>query len=393
MIVNPPQKVIMDSMPKILFLEPFYGGSHKTFADQFIAHSPWPVTLETLPARFWKWRMRGAALHFSETVQNPEEYDLLITCGLLSLGDLKMLWGDRCPPAVLYLHETQLSYPLQEGEAFDYQFGFTDITSALAADRILFNSEFHLTEFFNTLPGFIKKMPDTVPKWIIEKIRRKSDVVYPGVHMSFNSHSRLDKKQPESTESEKRPPVIVWNHRWEFDKNPDAFFNALIHAENEGADFELIILGEHYRRIPKAFNRGLKALESKIIHSGYVQSREEYKSWLRKGDLVLSTAFQENYGISIIEAVLSGCRPLLPNRLSYPELVPDTYHDRILYDSNEDLNQKLLNLLQTPEKIPLPELADHFKHHQMKHNINRFFEHINEMFKHKSSIADGGITQ
>ena len=135
---------------KILFLEPFYGGSHKSFADGLIKHSKHSYKLITLPARFWKWRMRGASLHFSKKIKEIGGYDLLFVTDLMSLSDLKALLGPDCPPAVVYFHENQLSYPLPEGESMDYQFGFTDITTALCADRIVFNSRFHREEFLET---------------------------------------------------------------------------------------------------------------------------------------------------------------------------------------------------------------------------------------------------
>ncbi|MFO7645973.1 MAG: DUF3524 domain-containing protein [Desulfosarcina sp.] len=46
---------------KFLCLEPFFGGSHREFAQGWVAHSRHCIDLLTLPARFWKWRMRGAA--------------------------------------------------------------------------------------------------------------------------------------------------------------------------------------------------------------------------------------------------------------------------------------------------------------------------------------------
>ena len=49
------------SILNILFLEPFYGGSHREFADGLVQHSRQRIELHTLPARFWRWRMRGAA--------------------------------------------------------------------------------------------------------------------------------------------------------------------------------------------------------------------------------------------------------------------------------------------------------------------------------------------
>jgi hypothetical protein len=47
-----------------LFLEPFFGGSHREFARGLVAHSRHQIDLLPLPARFWKLRMRGAALYF-----------------------------------------------------------------------------------------------------------------------------------------------------------------------------------------------------------------------------------------------------------------------------------------------------------------------------------------
>ena len=50
-------------------------------------HSRHDVELHTLPARFWKWRMRGAALHFARAVAAPEDYDLLLATDLMGVAD------------------------------------------------------------------------------------------------------------------------------------------------------------------------------------------------------------------------------------------------------------------------------------------------------------------
>jgi len=67
---------------------------------------------------------------------------------------------------------------------------------------------------------------------------------------------------------------------------------------------------------------------------------------LKRGDIIISTANQENYGISVIEAILAGCFPLLPNRLSYPELIPGQYHSEYLYNGDEDLKKKIKKVLK-----------------------------------------------
>ena len=164
--------------------------------------------------------MRGAALYFAKKIPSLESYDALITTDLMSLSDYKTLSPGVCPPALVYFHENQLTYPLAPGERMDYQFGFTDITTALAADSVLFNSRTHCDAFFSHLPGFLKMMPEYRPNWVVDQIRSKADVLYPGCRFPANGLGGAD------TPGEV-PPLIIWNHRWEFDKNPDDFFSAL----------------------------------------------------------------------------------------------------------------------------------------------------------------------
>ena len=137
----------MTTQLKFLFLEAFFGGSHREFAEGLISHSRYRIDLVTLPARFWKWRMRGAALYFVKKVSSLDKYHGLITTDLMSLADFKALSNGICPPALVYFHENQFTYPLAPGERMDYQFGFTDITTALASDRVIFNSQTHRDAF------------------------------------------------------------------------------------------------------------------------------------------------------------------------------------------------------------------------------------------------------
>ena len=53
-------------------------------------------------------------------------------------------------------------------------------------------------------------------------------------------------------------------------------------------------------------------------------SKGEYYSLLGKSKAIVSYALQENFGFGVAEAVYLGCKPVLPNRLVYPELYPNT---------------------------------------------------------------------
>ncbi len=326
---------------RFLFIEPFYGGSHRDFADGLIGHSHHDIHLLTLPARFWKWRMRGAALYFTQVIDDLRAYDGIITSAMMSLADFTALCDGRRPPTLVYFHENQLTYPLAPGERMDMQFGFTDISTALCADRVLFNSRFHFDQFFATLPDFIRKMPEFKPRWVIDDIRKKARVEHPGC--------RFDADMEDPAPWPAGPPLVVWNHRWEFDKNPETFFSALDRVDRMGIDFRLALLGENYKVRPKAFVDARSRFGEKIVQYGFVESREDYYEWLKKGTVVVSTANQENFGISIIEAIRHGCLPLLPNRLAYPEILPKEFHKDFLYRDEDELVEKLVSLFRRPK--------------------------------------------
>jgi len=332
-------------MARVLFLNPFHGGSHKAFAEGWAKHSRHELTLQTLPARFWKWRMRGAALHFAHKVADPGAYDALVVTDLMSLSDLKALWGEACPPALAYFHENQLSYPLPPGETIDYQFGFTDITTCLAARRVLFNSRFQHDAFFERLPGFLGMMPEFQPRWAIEAIRARAGVLHPGVDFGAGRDAPAPSGALPSRGGADGPPLIIWNHRWEFDKNPAAFFAALDAALARGREFRLALLGENFQVVPKEFEAARDRYGARIVHYGYVEDRAAYLDWLRRGDVVISTADQENFGMAVVEAIASGCLPLLPRRLAYPEVLPEEFHAACLYSDAADLRARLEALL------------------------------------------------
>jgi glycosyltransferase involved in cell wall biosynthesis len=172
----------------------------------------------------------------------------------------------------------------------------------------------------------------------VDAIRAKSGVLYPGCSFPAEDVAPIENGKTQ-------PPLIIWNHRWEFDKNPECFFDALEALIRQGVDFRLALLGENCQTVPKAFIRARKRYGPRILQYGYVANRSAYLEWLKRGAIVVSTAQQENFGIAVIEAARFGCFPLLPDRLVYPEVVPALYHPHVLYQDQEDLVARLHRLI------------------------------------------------
>jgi glycosyltransferase involved in cell wall biosynthesis len=321
----------------VWLIEPYYTGSHQSWADGYQAHSHHNVRLLTLPGRFWKWRMQGGAVTLARRAQaQDEEPDLILASDMLNLPLFLALSSGRyrTTPVALYFHENQLTYPLQPGEKRDLHFGFINFASALRADRVFFNSSYHLEAFFEELPRLLKHFPDYNELWAVDALRGKSQVLPLGLDLAH-----FDACRPEQPTT--RRPLILWNHRWEYDKDPESFFRAIYVLADEGLDFGLVLLGESFRCQPEEFLKARQRLPEHIVHFGYAEDALTYGRLLWEADIVVSTALHEFFGVAIVEACYCGCFPILPRRLSYPELVPTVYHNACLYDDFDGLLSRL----------------------------------------------------
>ncbi len=301
---------------RILVLEPYYGGSHRSFLDG-LKRLPFEFEFMTLPARKWKWRMRLAAPYYAGKMHEPgRRFDRILCSAFVDVAAFRGLapaWV-REVPILTYFHENQFAYPVQVADERDFHFALTNMTTALASDRLAFNSSYNLNSFLEGIEGLLKKSHDLKLEPPCEIICAKSRVLPPAIDFS----------DIDGAEAPDRgfPPVILWNHRWEYDKNPELFFSTLFELDREGIDFRLVVLGKSFKREPGIFEEVKNRLSHRLLHIGYVRSRMDYARWLKHGDIAVSTARHEFFGIAMIEAVRAGCRPLVPRRLSYPELFP-----------------------------------------------------------------------
>ncbi len=318
----------------VWLVEPYHTGSHKAWAEGYRAHSRHRVRLLTLPGRFWKWRMQGGAVTLARMAREiAETPDLILASDMLNLPVFLALAGRRLAhlPIVFYFHENQLTYPLQPGEKRDLHYGFINFVSALRADLVLFNSAYHRDAWFAELPRLLKHFPDYNELWAVDLLRRKSQVLPLGLDLR-----RLDAFRPPQLKPTTRP-LLLWNHRWEYDKDPETFFRAVYALAEEGVEFGLIILGESFRNRPEEFLTARERLADRIVHFGYAPDLETYARLLWQADIVVSTARHEFFGAAVVEACYCKCLPVLPRRLSYPELLPAACHETCLYDDFQGL--------------------------------------------------------
>ncbi|MBN2315757.1 MAG: DUF3524 domain-containing protein [Sedimentisphaerales bacterium] len=301
---------------RILALEPYYGGSHKAFLDGWTARSRHEWTLLHLPAYKWKWRMRHSAVTFSDEVRRLEakggSWNVIFCSDILNLAEFLGLAPPSIQqlPAISYFHENQLTYPVRFEEERDYHFVMTNMTTALAASRVWFNSAYHMDSFLGVLTAFLKKMPDYQSLDVVERIRDKAVVYPPGVRAI-----------PRNVDRKVGSIRILWAARWEHDKNPEDFFEALKILKERDVMFRISVIGEQFCDAPEVFKWARHYFAEHIERWGYQESRIEYEETLSQADVFVSTAHHEFFGMTAVEAILAGAYPLLPKRLAYPELL------------------------------------------------------------------------
>ncbi len=349
----------------ILIIEPYYTGSHAAWARGYQKFSSHNVEILSLKGQFWKWRMHGGAVTLARLFfENEYQPDIILATDMLDVTTFLSLTRKRTSviPLALYFHENQFAYPWSPddrdvSQQRDKHYGFINYVSALAADWCFYNSQYNHDTFIQSLRSFLKHFPDYNELSSIKKIKEQSSVLPLGLDLSrFDDYPVHEK-----TDS----PIILWNHRWEHDKNPGEFFRALDALDDAGYDFDLALLGENFRNVPQEFERAREKYRHRIKQYGFAQHFGDYAAWLRRADVLPVTSMHDFFGISVVEAIYCGCQPLLPKRLAYPELLPENASANF-YNNFEELVEKLKFLLENRrEGALLKRYVEQFKWENM----------------------------
>ncbi len=328
---------------RILLVEPWQTGSHQAWAEGYQAASGHEVNIVGLPGKLWRWRLRGGALPLAEKVTTwidmHGQPDLLLISGLVDVAELLGLARRNLSPdvgVVIYQHESQLVYPVAEGN-YDNGAALRNWMSWCVADLVLFNSYHHMRAVTAALPAFVRSLPDATHEPMVEAVISRFEVFAVGVDLGDIPDRSVmpDASSRRAVGGSPSRPVILWPHRWERDKDPGAFVAALRKVKAADLDFGLVLAGQDPPSGSAMAAEDRASAEHEfadhIVSSGELD-REDYLRQLAGCDLVVSCARHEFFGVAIVEAVAAGCVPLLPDALSYPELIRPPWHSTVLYE-------------------------------------------------------------
>jgi glycosyltransferase involved in cell wall biosynthesis len=302
---------------RIVLVEPYYGGSHRAWADGYAASSSNDVTLLTLPARFWKWRMHGAFLTLAHELEADVEAhglpDVIVVSSMLDVAAFAGAIRSTAPgvPIVVYFHESQFTYPLSPADRTDLTYAMKNWSSAAVADLVVFNSQYHRSVFADAAQRFLNSFPEYTHTHLVSSVMEASIVLPVGVDVGTLLGSEPRRRGT---------PMVLWNHRWEHDKGPEGLLAIVTGLLERDLDFAMAMCGEVFVTAPEVYDTVADRLGDRLVHRGWIEE-DGYRDLLLGSSVVLSTALQEFFGISVVEAIAAGAHPVLPDRLVFPERV------------------------------------------------------------------------
>ena len=326
---------------RIFLASSYHSGSHRAWAEGYAANSEHEVHLATMPGAFWQWRLTGSfvslAVAIEEMAGRHGRPDAILATSLVDVAGLRGMVSRRFGrvPTALYMHENQITYPAISRSRTERNYGLINWTSLIAADAVAFNSEFHREALMKALPPFLNEFPDERQHGHLEAVESKSIVLPVGCAIGEIPIGPKDD-----------PPLVLWNHRWDPDKDPASSIAVMTQLAETGIDFRIAFTGERFVKQRREYDESIAALGHRVVVDDHLE-RSEYLEVLGRSTIVMSTALQEFFGVSVVEAMAAGALPILPRRLVYPERIPSELADQTLYGSRDEAVELLASALES----------------------------------------------
>lgn len=307
---------------RILALSAYHAHSHSqwlTGLQRYVPDVDWTVL--TLPPRHFSWRLRGNSLSWGMLEREALEgdYDLLLATSMTDLSALRGLVPTLSRlPNVVYFHENQFAYPHSERQASSVEPQILNLYTALAADKVLFNSHYNRDTFLQGCDNLLARLPDYVPRQQVAERLADSEVLPVGIDAGSVSPASAGERLS-----------VLWNHRWEYDKGPAQLLALVEACGASGLPVDFSIVGQQFRRQPAEFEALRQCIERSpslgLVEYGFIADDDRYRRCLSRCDVVLSTAIHDFQGLAVLEAVAAGCVPVVPDRLCYGEWFAEQY--------------------------------------------------------------------
>ncbi len=332
------------SSRRILYLESYGAGSHLRIARLFQRYSRHAVDLIVLDRNHWRWLALAGHRNLEQAIAHLRypAPDLVVCSGPAAperiISSLSRRWVDT--PFSIYFHESQWSYPVPASDPRPYLVGHLEALEA--AHSVWFNSDYHRQDFFASAMSAPSRQVRMLAEKILSDNWHKTETLYPPVS--------LERRPPQRT---KTALEIAWAARWEREKRPDVFVDALMACVSRGLRPTIHLLGSSIRRPISELPPELRILVSDVL--GY-PCRKRYEQALAASTLWVSTAEHEFFGVAALEAALAGAVPLLPRALAYPETLPSAPSYRA-GDAN-DLASLIVDMASRPAGSTAPWRLD-----------------------------------
>jgi len=309
---------------RVLVLSAYHADSHRSWLNGLMRHMPdveWTVL--TLPPRYFSWRVRGNSLSWAMLNRNTlvADYDLVLATSMTDLSALRGLVPEICRwPTLVYFHENQFAYPASEQQRDWLEPQMLNVYTALAADKVIFNSDYNRQTLLDGSDQLLAKLPDFVPREQVRTQLAQAVVLPVGIEPLA---------EPRQVRVSGDRLKVLWNHRWEYDKGPSRLLALVMECDKQGLAIDFYFAGQQFRQRPPEFDAIKQCVENSaclvLKQFGFVADGNHYQDLLRSCDVALSTAIHDFQGLAVLQAVAAGCVPLVPDRLCYPQWFAEDY--------------------------------------------------------------------
>lgn len=163
----------------------------------------------------------------------------------------------------------------------------------------------------------------------------------------FDSEEAIKISKTKIAPVEKRKNIIIFSHRFDIEKRPNVFMSLMEELWEKRKDFKVIITTSR-----KKFRSNSKKMIRQLNNSKFPfeikenLSKSQYYQELAKAKVFVSTTIEENFGYCLLEAIIFGCAPVVPNNFAHPEILEND--NRFLYDNQKETLEKISKMLDNP---------------------------------------------